>query len=243
MWEARLGPMVSAVCETQGELVDNGYAPSDVWMRLSDGTFLPNAFIATGHDGWTPGFPVCDDAAADADPGYDTFSRMRAAENARTFADSMNTFPADCTYFVSLALWDGGQLQQSEEWTKDSPDPSLWASSPYYPGPTRAAVNANDFTTYMSNSGRAVVSEVTWSDNTAGGAMLGDVIAYDWDNGADGVMDHVAIVTGFTDDGYPLVSQHTPNQLDRFWSWSENAGNWIEYAYPGSKAYLIHING
>ena len=58
------GSVVTVSCELPGQLVDNGYAPSDAWMRLSDGTYLPNAFIMTGHDGWTPGLSRCDQGTA-----------------------------------------------------------------------------------------------------------------------------------------------------------------------------------
>jgi hypothetical protein len=60
------GAAVAVECEAFGELVDNGYAPSDVWMQLSDGTFLPNAFVYTGADGRTPGVPLC---GGQAEPG------------------------------------------------------------------------------------------------------------------------------------------------------------------------------
>ena len=87
----------------------------------------------------------------------------------------------------------------------------------------------------------ATITELKRSDNTAGGAQPGDIIAYDWNSGADGVIDHLAIVTGSTPEGYPLVSQHTPAQYDRYWSYSESGRDWIENAEKGARVYLIHI--
>lgn len=234
------GAHVSIECEMTGTAVNNGYQTIDIWDRLTDGTFLPNAFLNTGSVTWTPGVPQCGELDRVRATFSGEYDRLGAAENARRFAPTMSLLPADCTYFVSLSLWDGGRLPKSPEWTNDSPDRSLWASKRLAPGLTRAAADASDFVDYMQRSGRATVAAITWSDNTAGGALLGDVIAYEWDSSQPGV-DHLAIVTGFTEDGYPLVSQHTPNQVDRYWSWSEASNDWIEFASPGSQAYLVHI--
>ncbi|KXP04866.1 amidase domain-containing protein [Tsukamurella tyrosinosolvens] len=180
-------------------------------------------------------------AAAHAD--MDIYQRMESARIAR---ENVNTTPyipwkSDCAYFVSLALWDGG-MKSDDDWTPSTSDGSRAASRLMIPGPSKAAMSADHFVKYMARTGRAVVAPIKWSDNTAGGAKTADVIAYDWENGADGTIDHIAIVTGFASGGYPLVSQHTPAQLNRGWSWSLDAGQWIEYAKPGAKAYLVHFN-
>ncbi len=234
------GTRVAVECETSGAPVSNGYQTIDIWDRLENGTFVPNAFLDTGSASWTPGIPQC----AALDRVRATFSgeynRVGAADNAILFAPTVQMLPQDCTYFVSLSMWDGGRLAKTPEWTNESTDQSLWASRTLAPGLTKAAADASSFVEYMERSGTATVSEIPWSDNTANGALLGDVIAYEWDSSQPGV-DHLAIVTGFTSDGYPLVSQHTPNQVNRFWSYSETKHNWIEYAEPGSHAYLVHI--
>ncbi|MGV9712277.1 amidase domain-containing protein [Gordonia sp. NPDC003424] len=148
-------------------------------------------------------------------------------------------FSNDCTYFVSSALWM--VLSETPEWTSSSSDERLLASSLMNPGPTKAAAAADYFAKYMVASGTATSSRITWSDNTAHGAQLGDVIAYDWDGKADGSIDHLAIVTGFASDGYPLVTQHSPSRRNRGWSWDPSGNNWIEFTHPGSAAFLIHI--
>ncbi|WAL49924.1 amidase domain-containing protein [Rhodococcus pyridinivorans] len=180
-------------------------------------------------------------ANADTD-SVDAFTRYQIASAAIEWVDTVYTFPqSDCTYFVSQALWDGG-IKSTEDWTPRSSDESKLAWKSFYnPGPTKAAASANHFTNYMRSSGTAEIRPITWSDNTAAGAELGDVIAYDWNNGADGTMDHVAIITSFTDDGYPLVTQHSPTRVNRGWSWDPSADTWIEYSHPGAKAYLIHL--
>ncbi len=239
------GTLVHIECELEGSPVDNGSGASTVWERLTNGTYLPNAFINTGVDGYTPGIPRCGESEADSRrTGY---FRYGAASNAQHWALTPSFIPGgDCTYFVSLSLWDGGGLPETDEWSNDSSDRSKWGSRRLYPGVTVAAINADAFVNYMTTSGTAERREIRWSDNTAAGAELGDVIAYDWESasgrpGADGRIDHLAMVTKFNGDGFPLVSQHTPGQLNRYWSYSESADDWIENAKPGARAYLIHI--
>jgi Putative amidase domain len=172
----------------------------------------------------------------------------------------------DCTWFASQAAWAGG-LPQSDAWAKYSPDGVLGSNdslamikalihggySPTDPiNPTLTATNANDFVNYLVSSGLAEEIPINWSDNTAAGAQLGDFIAYDWDHGSDGTIDHIAVVTGFAPGtNYPLVTQHSPAQTNRYWSWSILDNSWIQYGpdYQPSqgssngppKAYLIHI--
>lgn len=173
------------------------------------------------------------------------FNRYLALQAAEENLHFPYMFPNDCTYYASTVLWAGG-LPPSPEWTWNSTDRSQWASDVLAPGVTRTAAVADELVNYLVREGLATKTLITWSDNTAGGPDIGDLIAYDWDNGADGTMDHIAVVTGFTDEGYPLVSQHSPTQWNRYWSWSEGANNgkggWIEFANPGSKAYLIRVD-
>jgi Putative amidase domain len=173
---------------------------------------------------------------------FDAVNRLETVEAAKNLIDAPMMFENDCTYFVSQSLWLGG-MPGSPDWTPRSSDQSKLAShSPIYdPGPTKAAANADYFKNYMVDSDKATITRITWSDNTAHGAQLADVIAYDWNGRADGVIDHIAMVTAFTDDGYPLVSQHSPTRLNRGWSWDPDANKWIEFSHPGSRAYLIHF--
>lgn len=250
------GAQVSAVCETEGQLVSSDVATNEVWDRLTDGTYLPNVFLATGHQSWTPGLRRCSelDGAAAATPGpvYQQIEELKyipqlAQEWALAHVNDTEKYKeSDCTWFVSQALW-AGNLPKDSTWDSDghwTANAQLWTAPGQ--GPTAAAANADAFFRYMKGKPElAQVSDITWSDNSADGAALGDVIAYDWNDGADGSIDHLAIVTGFTPDGNPVVSQHTPAQANRYWSYSEGAHKWIEFAYAGGhgapRAYLIHI--
>ena len=176
--------------------------------------------------------------------GVDAVTRLQIQHYALQLADTPYTFPfSDCTYFTSMVLWQAG-IAPTDDWTPNSSDTSKLASKTFMnPGPTKAAASANDFVDYVTGPiGIADRQEISYSDNTAGGAMLGDILAWDWDGPADGTIDHIAIVTGFTDDAYPLVTQHSPTRINRGWSWDTGAGDWIENSHPGSKAYLIHLS-
>lgn len=233
------GQPIKVICETEGSMAESDRSASDIWEKLEDGTYVPNVFVYTGVDDWTPNIPRCNEKKPEKKKEY---SRLGAAIYAHEYANTIDLLIAqDCTRFVSWSLWYGGGLPMTEDWSPHSKDPKKVAKSWLLKDHTVAAVNANEFTRYMKNSGTAEVKEVAWSDNTAGGAELGDIIAYDWDSGADGKIDHLAIVTDFTKEHYPYVTQHSPNQIDRYWSYSATEKNWIEYASPGSKAYLIHI--
>lgn len=54
------GASVSITCETTGDSVTSDITTSDIWEKLDDGTYVPNAFVDTGVDGFTPGVPSCD---------------------------------------------------------------------------------------------------------------------------------------------------------------------------------------
>jgi hypothetical protein len=147
----------------------------------------------------------------------------------------------DCTYFVSQALW-AGSIPKNADWTDASIDVNKLAARSWIPGPTKNAALADRLKNYLVDSRIATIQEIKWSDNTAGGAQIGDIIGYDWDGPkADGFMDHLAMVTSLNAQGYPSVTQHSPSRRDRYWSWDEANSKWIQTVKPKSRVYLIHI--
>lgn len=161
---------------------------------------------------------------------------------------SQLNFSDDCTWFVSRALWTGG-LPQSGDWSAMTVDPTKAASRkpPYFPGPTKAAADADYLKNYLVTSGLATIRELSWSENDPPDAKLGDIIGYDWNGGADGTIDHVMMITNFS-GGYPLVSGHTEPEVDAGWTWSNKYNGWIDQVPQyrngnnGPRAYLLHIN-
>jgi len=242
-------------------------SPDGYWYRLAsppwnDGFYAAANTFYNGdpHDGpythnTDTSVPDCGAPVADQPPPVQAtpapaqrFNRQAAVSWAYAHVNDKESFhPEDCTWYVSQALWAGG-LPTSSDWKGKTFNFDKLASRRHYPGPTKAAVNAQRFRNYVTGSAKlATITPIAWSDNTAGGAQVGDVIAYDWDSpGPDGSIDHVALVTSIKPNGYPLVSQHTPARKDRGWSWDPGANNWIEFSHTYKKGkppkvYLIHI--
>lgn len=211
------GTAFSAICAVRGRDV----LGNNVWHRISapvQGWIADYYTTTPGFNQYIPGEVDCN--------GY---NRAAARDWAYAHWQDAERYPgADCTWFVSQALW-AGWLPRTSNWTD-------------YPSPSVAAIRADAFKNAVINAGYATIREVYWTDNTAGGAQLGDVIAYDWDNGANGVIDHLAIVTSLNAQGYPSVTQHSVARIDRYWSWDPSGNNWVQYTHPGSRVYLIHIS-
>jgi hypothetical protein len=54
------GNIVSIACEYDGQEVSNSLGTSSqVWEKLDNGTSIPNAFVNTGVNGYTPGIDKC----------------------------------------------------------------------------------------------------------------------------------------------------------------------------------------
>jgi len=98
---------------------------------------------------------------------------------------------------------------------------------PTTPAPTKTVTEADALKNYLVNSGLASIRELSWSQNDPPDAKLGDIIGYDWNGGADGVIDHVMMITNFS-GGYPLVSGHTEPEIDGGWPWRNKFSGWID---------------
>lgn len=242
-------------CWGSGTPVTGPYGTTEVWYEAPDfGGWASDADIWTGsNEPVTQGCetpPVGMTAPIDenlieriaGDPWSvireTAYDRVAAAEWAYAHVDDEVRYSQDCTWFVSQALWAGG-MSKTDEWTDSSWNFNDQASRRDFPGPSKAAAHADYFKEYMV-ANWATYIDIDWSDNTAGGAEVGDVIAYDWDG--DGKINHVALVTSVNEQGYPSITQHTPAQKDRYWSWSDSGNDWIEFASPGATAHLIKFN-
>lgn len=232
--------------------------------NLATGTDQPNVPMA--------GVPACESSTASANPlpppaptpFYDRDAAVQwSLNNAGHLPLIQND--GDCTWFVSQALW-AGVIPQSTDWARWSErgvlgsDYEAAAKALVYAGysptdpvnPTSTATDANGLVRYLVDNRLATMTAIAWPDNTAANAQLGDLIAYDWDHGSDGTIDHVAVVTGFAPGtSYPTVTQHSPERINRYWSWSPDDNSWVQYVESfqpivGSTngppiAYLIHI--
>lgn len=166
------------------------------------------------------------------------------AQNVRT-----NMF-ADCTWFVSQALWAGG-LHQTSWWNDYESRQGAVLSQPG----TDIARAAPDLARYLGKRFPVTVTPLgpeRFHGNVVPEAQTGDIIAYDWEN--DGTIDHLSFVTNIAPGQYPEVSEWgttkgwSPYQK-RGWTWSVLNGKWLQQQYPansngsgGVTAQLIHFD-
>lgn len=211
---------LAIACVANGPSVSGPYGTESIWDQVNyNGVtgFVSDAWMYTGTNGAVA--PTC---------GSSRYNRSVAQSWAYVHVWDPEAIPnGDCTWYASQALWAGGL-----------PQTSTWAPSNWYGSKTLTAIRAELLPDYLVSAGLATKKTIYWGDNTAAGAQIGDLIVYDWDNGADGKIDHVSIVTGFSGT-YPLVSQHTTARWNRGWSWDPAANDWIQYSHPGSVVYLI----
>ncbi|MFT4135696.1 amidase domain-containing protein [Microbacterium sp.] len=247
------GTWITVACETTGETVTSDVATNNIWERTADGSYYPNVFVNTRSNGWTTGIPRCSalDQPLTASPAPGNGQSGGGAAAAQWAANHHNetqlSFMSECTILVSRALWAAG-VPQTKSWTNATKDRNLQGGYSLWNGitgravPSKAATVAETFVQYAADSGLGTKTAVDWNDNTAGGAALGDVIAYDWEG--DGHIDHLALVTSLNDQGYPSVTQRTPAQLNRYWSWSLESNDWIASpnVHPNAKVYLVKIH-
>ena len=213
---------------TTGHAANVNSLPGIPWDRnnLNDDGYVTNCELPDNETAF--GYDPVDDTGSIPVLGYDRGAAVDAAFQNLQQGGLLDDSGAR---FVSSALWAGG-LPRSDVWSDDS----------------ATATNADDLIGYLTQpnvmDGYSVTlatrTPIDWPDNTASGAELGDVIAYDWEG--NGTIDQVAVVLNFNDDGYPEVSQYAPTAGVRYWSVPESGGNWIEDEYPGSAAYLIQIS-
>lgn len=110
------GAVVTIVCEQRGQSVSNGLNTTDIWERLDTGAWLPNAFIKTGVDGWTPGVPRCDELAKKAPANTQDRSADRAEVEKATrsvcgdYVASFKWIKRDGVESLSVVPTDCGRL-------------------------------------------------------------------------------------------------------------------------------------
>lgn len=236
------GTRVTVSCEADGTAVSNGSQTSTIWEQLEDGTWLPNVFVDTGTDGYTPGIARCDSPVPIEPEASTRYDRQAAVAYAREHVHDGRRFLwfSDCTAFASAVLWHGG-LPQTADWSDHTTDPDKAFSSKlaWTNPPTKTAMSANRLPSYLEDTGQAMITEISLDDDVVPGATLGDLIAYKWD-GPNGPIDHIAVVTDTSGD-QTLVTQHETAQLDKGWNWSADRNQWVNVAEPDTVAYLIHI--
>lgn len=176
-----------------------------------------------------------------------TYNRSATVSWALNHAKDPQGSGALCTWFVSQALW-AGRLPQTSQWNPKS---------------RGAAVYVQQFVDYFRKPSSGY--SVTWTDitrnlitNAVPGAVAGDVIVYNWNDGG-AALDHMSLVVDIAAGQYPEVSEmgqfdftkHPEYKLrnprspyvKRGWTYSAMHHAYLQKQHPGMKAYLLHFNG
>lgn len=123
---------------------------------------------------------------------------------------NFNSQGGDCANFASQILHEGAKFKETSAWNYDKGD----ATGPW--------VNADKFTYYMINSGRAsVIAKGNYEKVYKASYKLlpGDFVAYE----KKGDITHVSVVTGVDSKGYALVTCHNSDRNNVPWDlgWSD----------------------
>ncbi|WP_052807285.1 amidase domain-containing protein [Risungbinella massiliensis] len=145
------------------------------------------------------------------------YEREQAVAYANTYWQNYNPqfkrFSDDCTNFISQCLFAGGmpiEVSASKSrgwWYRGIGQRAIWSYS---------WTVANSLYWYLrKRDGVKVVPKAT-------DLRLGDVICYDWEG--DGKWNHNTMVTGFNENGEPLVNAHTRDSQARYWRYQDSPG-------------------
>ncbi len=134
---------------------------------------------------------------------------------------NFNPEGGDCANFASQILHEGGKFKENCTWNYDKGS----ATGPW--------VNADKFTSYMLNSGRAsVIARGSYEKVYKASYKLlpGDFVAYE----KKGDITHISVVTGADSKGYSLVTCHNTDRNNVPWDlgWSDKK----------IKFWLIRVN-
>lgn len=242
------GTVISVACELVGQSVTSPVTTTSVWAKTTGGEFYPTAFLNTGTNGWTPGVPACPEMnVQEPSPPYvDEPSRgaynvetatIWAEQNYKTFEQR---YGANCTWFVSNALWKGG-LEKTGRWTDSGGNLFDQANKDDYPGPTKAAASADHLKNALIEEKDAKISQLDVRVDGVPDARVGDLIFFDWRNGdsPEGHVSHVVMITDIV-NGVPYTTGNTPSYTYHQWNTASSGGPMVD-AEPKVIPYLVRI--
>lgn len=127
----------------------------------------------------------------------------------------------DCANFASQALFEGGKFKKTDGWNYDGK------------GATKAWLNADGFTKYLTYSGRgSVIAKGTYDKvyKSAYKLMPGDIVAYE----KGGRITHVSLVSSADSKGYTMVTCHNTDRNNVPWD--------LGWSNKSIKFWFIHLN-
>jgi uncharacterized protein YraI len=245
------GTVVSFGCYEQGAAETGPYGTETIWDHLDSGGFVSDAWIYTGSNS-----TVVPECSTPTIPNSQ-YNRSAAVAWALANANDPQAFPAECTWFVSNALWQGG-FAQTDAWTS-SGSHGTWPVT-YRPGTADAWAVSNFKDYFLSHYSATWTLLGNMSVNAVPSAEPGDIIVYSWDGGK--TLDHMAFVVSIASGQYPVVSEwgtpdwtpltyvyyaaHHPREGYQYrgWTWSQKNNEYLQIEKNGqARAYLLHING
>ena len=134
---------------------------------------------------------------------------------------NFNPEGGDCANFASQILHDGGNFKRNSTWNYEKGS----ATGPW--------VNADKFTSYMLNSGRASILAKGSYDQVYKASyklLPGDFVAYE----KKGDITHISTVTGADSKGYSLVTCHNTDRYNVPWD--------LGWSNKNMKFWLVRVN-
>jgi len=152
---------------------------------------------------------------------------------AASYADSwwngrnVGAFPSfsdDCTDFVSQALYSGGETMSGYPYNIS--DSAWWSDAASSGGYTHSWSIINDLIQFYADySHRGTFGPVSYAPTSGGGTLglnQGDVLAYDWGQGAGISHSSIIVVQNGKDPTYgytgTLIDQHTYDRYHEIWT-------------------------
>lgn len=182
------------------------------------------------------------------------YNRSAAVSWALANAQNVQRWGAQCTWFVSNALWAGG-FPQDSQWTSSGSH-----SIEHYPGTVTAWGVPNLIQYLMDHYSVTWYSLGNMSQNAVPQAQPGDIIVYSWDGGKS--YDHMAFVVDIAAGQYPEVAEWGQDEnftilntilgnwrspyVKRGWTYSALYNVWLQNdpkVGGDVRAFLLHING
>ncbi len=242
------GALITVVCKVEGQSISNSRGENKNWNRLSDGSYLPHAFILSEYDGWSPSLPQCLDLDS---PDFDSHSYTENKTNSKIDDSSLRNTAVnwmkenedhipcpidpkfDSTWTVLQALTKanlaGANFLFSKELLQNSTSCRSWSKNRKTP---------DQLYKLIIEKGSGVEYSLDFENSNAPGSSLGDLVFYKYFDDDDNYFDEVAMVTDYTREGDPIVSGYG---VHRIWSWSR-ADQSIKDIYPEAKAVLVKFN-
>lgn len=149
------------------------------------------------------------------------FNRNQAIQYAMKYAFSYNKKcpyykGLDCTNFISQCMRAGGAKNHFHKthpwWCKDMETSISWSVAHSFYWYIITCTKENGFG--IKAKTRSISGDQFFRANNFLDLQIGDLVQYSWKGNK---INHSAMITGFTSNRDPLVTQHQPDAINRSW--------------------------